>query len=183
MYSGKLVVNIPNLCGHRLSVKNVYTWVQAGFCVLDCLYRSVPGSSFSREALDCDAAVTDHLRSMSQSPTQVILTGSRFGATIASQMSLINSGRYPHLVLTNPEVLLNVVTHPNTISRSFLATSSPLTDVDISHVWQVSPFSSTNLFRSNILLVTPGPTDKIPITQVTSRKNYKYLSDSFIFLD
>ena len=24
------MVNIPNLCGHRLSVKNVYTWVKAG---------------------------------------------------------------------------------------------------------------------------------------------------------
>lgn len=161
------MVNIPNLCGHRLSVKNVYTWVKAGYCVLDCLYRSVPGSSLSREALDCDLAVTEHLRSMSHPPTHVILTGARFGATIAAQMALVNSGRYPHLVLTNPEVLLNVVTHPRTISRSFLATSSPLTPADVGHVWQVSPFSSTNLFRSNILLITPGPVDRIAITQVS----------------
>ena len=67
----------------------------------------------------------------------------------------ICSYRYQHLILWDPELSLvsNVVTHSNTIARSFL-TSSPLTPDDISRVWRSSALSSSDIFRSNILTIS-----------------------------
>ena len=37
--SGKLVVIIPDICGHGPSVNTIISWVTAGYCVLTCNYK------------------------------------------------------------------------------------------------------------------------------------------------
>merc|ERR1712032_634260 len=36
----KLVVSIPDICGHGPSVNTILSWVRAGYCVLACNYKS-----------------------------------------------------------------------------------------------------------------------------------------------
>ena len=38
--AGKLVVHIPDICGHGPGLNTVVSWVEAGYCVLQCNYRS-----------------------------------------------------------------------------------------------------------------------------------------------
>ena len=129
------------------------------------VFRQGPGSKFSRDALDCDSAVTHHLASMSPHPSHIVLAGSSFGGAVAAQMSLVNSARYQYMVLYDPELLLlpNIVTRPETISRAFMSPETPLPSHVVSQVWQASAFSSSDLLRNNILTLTGKDRNIIPV--------------------
>ena len=74
---------------------------------------------------------------------------------MAVEMMNLNTGRYSHLILTNPELTLtsSLVTQPNIVTRA-LGAESPLGDDDVGLLWSLSPMSRQFVLKSNVLILT-----------------------------
>ena len=95
------------------------------------------------------------MREVIQPSGHVVLVGAGSGAVIATQMVTLDTGRYPELVLSNPELALTntMVTQPNIVTRA-LATTDHDSPETAAFLWSVSPMMKHHDIRSNVLLLT-----------------------------
>merc|ERR1719219_3011682 len=96
----KVLVFIPRPGMRGMDLATVYSWITAGYTIVQCLPAPSPGDGLHTLANHCDTAVDEYVRKLETDPAEFVLLGAGLGANIALLMSL---ERYSQLVLVDSE--------------------------------------------------------------------------------
>ena len=161
----KVLVFIPRAGLRGLEVSTVWSWVSAGFTILQCIPTPNPGHGLTSLASHCNTAVTEFLTKLEPQPRDVVLLGAGLGANIGLLMDLTP---YSQLVLVDLEPSLPgmVWSRPHFLSRAFPSPGPAIPPETVAAAWRVSPLYMVGGVKHNVLLVTTEDPQLVRIYQV-----------------
>jgi len=160
----KVLVFIPRAGLRGLEVSTVWSWVSAGFTILQCIPTPNPGHGLTSLASHRNTTVMEFLTKLEPQPRDVVLLGAGLGANIGLLMDLTP---YSQLVLVDLEPSLPgmVWSRPHFLSRAFPSPGPAIPPETVAAAWRVSPLYMVGGVKHNVLLVTTEDPQLVRIYQ------------------